>query len=100
MTKSKRVPISKPLFCNSLARTTNDNLQYSVLVLTCSPQDRSQASSYYSMFHHDPLSSLSSSYGRSCGVASQSGAMGMVRNTQLATITHNWVSKKVQIWLE
>ena len=41
-------------------------------------QERSQASSYYSMFHHDPLSSLSSSYGRSCGVASQSGSMGMV----------------------
>jgi len=40
-------------------------------------QERSQASSYYSMFHHDPLSSLSSSYGRSCGVASQSGTMGM-----------------------
>merc|ERR1719507_1644310 len=32
------------------------------------------ASSYYSMFHHDPLSSLSS-YGRSCGVASQSSAI-------------------------
>eukprot|EP00090_Calanus_glacialis_P009381 TRINITY_DN17750_c0_g1_i1.p1 TRINITY_DN17750_c0_g1~~TRINITY_DN17750_c0_g1_i1.p1 ORF type:complete len:501 (-),score=65.14 TRINITY_DN17750_c0_g1_i1:1095-2597(-) len=31
-------------------------------------------SSYYSMFHHDPLSSLSS-YGRSCGVASQSSAI-------------------------
>ena len=30
-------------------------------------------SSYYSMFHHDPLSSLST-YGRSCGVASQSAA--------------------------
>ena len=30
-------------------------------------------SSYYSMFHHDPLSSLSASYGRSCG-ASQSAA--------------------------
>ena len=31
------------------------------------------ASSYYSMFHHDPLSSLSS-YGRSCGVASAQSA--------------------------
>ena len=30
-------------------------------------------SSYYSMFNHDPLSSLSS-YGRSCGVASQSAS--------------------------
>ena len=44
-------------------------------------QERSQASSYYSMFHHDPLSSLSSSYGRSCGVASQSGTMGMVSSS-------------------
>lgn len=34
------------------------------------------ASSYYSMFHHDSLSSLSS-YGRSCGVASQSAASGL-----------------------
>ena len=31
------------------------------------------ASSYYSMFHHDPLSS----YARSCGVASQSAASHM-----------------------
>ena len=34
------------------------------------------ASSYYSMFHHDPLSSLSS-YGRSCGVASAQSASHM-----------------------
>ena len=34
------------------------------------------ASSYYSMFHHDSLSSLSS-YGRSCGVASQAASSHM-----------------------
>jgi len=39
-------------------------------------QERSQPSNYPAMFHHDPLSSLYS-YGRSCGVASQSGTMGM-----------------------
>ena len=39
-------------------------------------QDRGSAGSYpYSMFHHDPLSSLSSPYGRSCGVTSQSSAI-------------------------
>ena len=54
------------------------NLPLPHLYLTHNLQERSQASSYYSMFHHDPLSSLSSSYGRSCGVASQSGTMGMV----------------------
>ena len=33
-----------------------------------------EASSYYPMFHHEALSSLSS-YGRSCGVSSQSSAI-------------------------
>ena len=40
------------------------------------------ASSYYSMFHHDPLSSLSS-YGRSCGVASAQWASAI--NSHMGT---------------
>ena len=40
------------------------------------------ASSYYSMFHHDPLSSLSS-YGRSCGVASAQSASAI--NSHMGT---------------
>lgn len=54
-------------------------------------QDRSSAGSAYpySMFHHDPLSSLSSPYGRSCGVASQSSAMASHMSSYGSSLSSN-----------
>ena len=60
---------------SQLARSHYSSMNSLSSMSTSCLQNR-DASSYYSMFHHDPLSSLSS-YGRSCGVASAQSASHM-----------------------